>query len=121
MMKWQSKLIELGLAFLILFGAYMWVGNHAVEQYKQELVVEQAKVNDAQQKKYNLVVGELEELKLKRQDNAKVLYKQVEKVITRDVYRNVCLDDDGLRLINEAISGGRTSEPTTTVSPNTTY
>jgi hypothetical protein len=31
---------------------------------------------------------------------------EVEKVVNRDVYRNVCLDDDGLRLVNTALNGG---------------
>ena len=40
---------------------------------------------------------------------AKVVYrtitKEVDKIVTRDVYRNVCLDDDGLRVARDAIRG----------------
>ena len=33
------------------------------------------------------------------------IYRDVEHVVEKPVYRNVCLDDDGLRLIASAISG----------------
>jgi len=40
---------------------------------------------------------------------AKVLIQErtvyVDKIVTRDVYRNVCLDADGLRCVNAAIRG----------------
>lgn len=41
--------------------------------------------------------------------NARVEYRTrwrtVETIVDRPVYRNVCLDDDGLRELNEAIAG----------------
>ena len=35
----------------------------------------------------------------------KVITQTVDKIVERPVYRNVCLDDDGLRSLNAAISG----------------
>lgn len=34
----------------------------------------------------------------------RVQYVEIEKIIERPVYRNVCLDDDGLRELNRAIA-----------------
>jgi hypothetical protein len=45
----------------------------------------------------------------KQKESVRVEYqtitKEVTKLVDRPVYRNVCLDDDGLRLANRALSG----------------
>lgn len=35
----------------------------------------------------------------------RTITRTVEKLVDRPVYRNVCLDDDGLRAVNEALRG----------------
>lgn len=44
---------------------------------------------------------------------AKIIYrtitKEVDKIVLRDVYRNICFDDDGLRAANTALIGALTS------------
>jgi hypothetical protein len=37
--------------------------------------------------------------------NEKVIYRETVKLVDRPVYRNVCLDADGLRIINAAKNG----------------
>lgn len=41
----------------------------------------------------------------------------VDRIVERPVYRNVCLDDDGLRALNSAVRGaaGDSSKPAATV------
>ena len=39
----------------------------------------------------------------------KVITREVERIVEKPVYRNVCLDDDGLRVIGKAI--GASSNP----------
>jgi hypothetical protein len=39
----------------------------------------------------------------------KTIVKEVEKVVERPVYSNLCLDDDGLRLVNAALTGSATA------------
>lgn len=42
----------------------------------------------------------------------KPIYKEVEVVVQKPVYRNVCLDADGLRLLERALRGpGATGQP----------
>jgi hypothetical protein len=46
----------------------------------------------------------------------RTITKEVLHVLERPVYRNVCMDADGLRLLNEQISGvGDASQPAATV------
>lgn len=49
----------------------------------------------------------------KDREKTRVVYRtitqNVDKIVDRPVYRNVCLDDDGLRLANAALSGAFTA------------
>lgn len=47
-----------------------------------------------------------------------VVFRDRNKVVTKTVYRNQCLDDDGVRLINTA-KGGATSQHSDSVPPVT--
>ncbi len=110
MLFWQAKLAAALLFLAGLFFAYDYVGDRAVAQYKTEQALVQAEADRKQQAKYNLVAQELEEEKLKRRENARVITKQVQKIVTRDIYRNVCIDNDGMLVINKALSGRDSSE-----------
>ncbi|MGZ8888068.1 MAG: hypothetical protein ACXW1D_00765 [Halobacteriota archaeon] len=117
-MAWQTRVLEWVIAFALLFGAYLWVGHHAVSEYKQEQVIAQMEKDKAQQKKYNVLAQDYEELKTKRQDNARTIVREVEKIIDRPVYRNVCIDGGGLSIINQAISGSSGELDAAVQSPN---
>jgi hypothetical protein len=41
----------------------------------------------------------------------RTITQQVDKIVDRDVYRNVCFDDDGLRLANAALGGVAVTPP----------
>ena len=45
--------------------------------------------------------------KAANEQKEKVRYVEIEKIVKRDVYRNVCLDADGVSIINDAIAAGR--------------
>ncbi len=42
--------------------------------------------------------------------------REVPRVVEKPVYRNVCLDGDGLRLVRQAIGAGAAGEPAPAVS-----
>lgn len=65
---------------------------------------------DAKAKQYNDAAQALEAAKNEREIVYRTITKQVEKVIERPVYRNACLDDSGLRIVNDALAG-RASDP----------
>lgn len=46
-----------------------------------------------------------QEGKAEREEREKVRYVEVQKIVRQPVYRNVCLDDDGLRIINDSAEG----------------
>lgn len=109
------RIAEFVVLIAFLIGAYMWVGHNAVEDYKDEQKIVQAKADSVQRAKYEAVAQELEELKLKRAQNAKIIQKETERIVERPVYINSCWDDDGLRNANAAIRGTHLSEPKTEV------
>nr|WP_314596240.1 hypothetical protein [uncultured Neisseria sp.] len=41
-----------------------------------------------------------------REEKERVRYVQVQKIVERPVYRNVCVDSDGVSVINAAITDG---------------
>lgn len=51
----------------------------------------------------NAISSEYEALKQEQAEKQRVIYKTVEKIVDRPIYRNVCIDDDGLSEINSAI------------------
>lgn len=53
----------------------------------------------------NDIAAQLEQSRHERKTVYRTITRDVEKVVTRDVYRNVCLDADGVRLINDAFAG----------------
>jgi hypothetical protein len=65
---------------------------------------------DAKAKQYNEAAQALEVARNEREIVYRTITKQVEKVVERPVYRNVCLDERGVQLINDALSG-RTADP----------
>lgn len=65
----------------------------------------------AQTERLNQVVQQLEDSKNAKQIIYRTITQQVDRVVERPVYRNVCLDDDGLRLINAAAAGKAPTDP----------
>ena len=41
-----------------------------------------------------------------REEKERVRYVQVQKIVEKPVYRNVCVDSDGVSVINAAIADG---------------
>lgn len=53
----------------------------------------------------NALSKELEDQKNETRVVYKTIEKQIPKIVERPVYRNECIDDRGLLLVNEALSG----------------
>lgn len=72
---------------------------------------DQVKVLEANQIKYQAALdkiaaadAQLQTLKAINEKNTNDLKNRAAKIITRPVYLNVCFDDDGLRIANDALS-----------------
>lgn len=100
-----NKLLEVLVAVGLIAGAWWYSGHSAVERYKAEQVVKQAKANAEQQTRYDKLASEYEELKLKRQDNARVITKNVDRIVEKPIYVESCWELNGLLNANASIRG----------------
>lgn len=74
------------------------------QQKIQELKDSQQKELIKAQDKANQVSSDYEKLKSEQRVKNEVVIKEVQKIVDRPVYRNICIDDDGLRQLNSLIS-----------------
>jgi hypothetical protein len=104
-MMLEIKVVLATLLAALMLWSYHWVGESAVDSYKDSQAILQAKVDAKQQEKYNAIAEDYETLKAKREAAVKVRTKIVEKIVEREVYRNVCVDDEGVETMNKALRG----------------
>ncbi|WP_295710337.1 hypothetical protein [uncultured Neisseria sp.] len=104
------KLVLIAVCFVLIVGA--WQYDHAA-QYKrgrESMAVEisgRLKVAAIEKAKSDQVISEKYQTgKAVREENERVRYVQVQKIVEKPVYRNVCVDSDGLSVINAAIADG---------------
>ena len=104
------KLILIAVCFVLVVGA--WQYDHAA-QYKRgrdsmaaeisgrlkDSAIEKAKQDRETSAAYQ--TG-----KAVREEKERVRYVQVQKIVEKPVFRNVCVDSDGLSVINAAIADG---------------
>ena len=94
-------------AALFLFGA--WIGHSVTAaSYRADIIAEQqaaAKAVAEAAAKANQHAEELEKTRAQREIIYRTITRQVDKIVDRPIYRADCLDDDGLRITNEALTG----------------
>lgn len=104
------KLILIAACFVLIVSA--WQYDHAA-QYKRgresmaaeisgrlkDAAIEKAKSDQVISEKY-------QSEKAVREEKERVRYVQVQKIVEKPVFRNVCIDSDGLSVINAAIADG---------------
>ena len=104
-MTLRGQLLILLAAVLVAFGAgwrvkaaFVAERDLAVMEARDAMIAEY-RANEAG--KAQILENKLAELKA----NERVIEREKLKIINRDVYHNVCLDTDGLRLIEAARTG----------------
>lgn len=104
------KLILIAACFVLIVSA--WQYDHAA-QYKRgrdsmaaeisgrlkDAAIEKAKSDQVISEKY-------QSEKAVREEKERVRYVQVQKIVEKPVFRNICVDSDGLSVINAAIADG---------------
>ena len=104
------KLIAVLICAVLVVSA--WQYDHAA-QYKRgresmaaeisgrlkDAAIEKAKSDQVISEKY-------QSEKALREEKERVRYVQVQKIVEKPVFRNVCVDSDGLSVINAAIADG---------------
>lgn len=104
------KLILIAVCFVLVVGA--WKYDHAA-QYKrgrESMAAEissrlkDAAIEKAKQDRESSAVYQAG--KAVREEKERVRYVQVQKIVEKPVFRNTCIDSDGLSVINAAITDG---------------
>ena len=103
-MNIQKALIEFIVATLVLVGVYFYGWNSGETYERESNNFAQAELDKKTVEKYNEIAQQLEDAKNARQETTRTIVKKVDKIITRVVYNNVCIDADGLQLINSALA-----------------
>ena len=83
-----------------------------VQKYEEKRVKEEQEYQAEiakQQRKINKLSADYETEKAKYKVKVETVTKYVDKIVERDVYRNVCIDDDGMQSINSLIQSRGTS------------
>lgn len=105
---WKQLLV----AVVLLLAAVAWRIDRTA-QYRAghaaataEISAELAKTAAKQQAVAHDVSAAYQTAKAAAENKEQIRYVQVQKIVDRPVYHNVCLDADGLHIINSAIADG---------------
>ena len=104
------KLILIAVCFALIVGA--WQYDHAAQfkRGRESMAAEisgrlkDAAIEKAKQDRESSAVYQAG--KAVREEKERVRYVQVQKIVEKPVYRNVCVDSDGVSVINAAIADG---------------
>ena len=108
-----AALLALALGFGTAWKTQEW-RHGAKEAERLEQVAESKRINERAAD--GAATGH-EKDKAKAKVQYRTIYQEVERVVQKPIYRNVCLDDDGVRLISNAIGAKpAASEPASSVS-----
>ena len=99
---------KLSLGLAVVGGAFT-LGHHAatVQEKAKQLDIEVAfqKAYSLQAANYQTIAIQYEELKNARVQANKANQKRVEQVVIRPLYDKQCMDDDGVFIANQALTG----------------
>ena len=108
------QLIAYGLIALSILGTLAGIGYKIRESGKDSVRVEWAEANRiaraAEEKKAQAAATKTEAVRVEIRYRTKTITKEVDKIVDRPIYSNVCLDTDGLRLARMAIKGEAINE-----------
>lgn|SRR5574343_2005428 len=95
-------------AALVLFACVFGAGWRTRGAFDAEAEAQATKAVQAAQ---TAISKQLETRLAELRANERVIERETQKVIERPVYRNVCTDADGLRLLEAARVGAKPAEP----------
>lgn len=103
-MYWKPLLL---LLIIILSVVAVWLYGNAqynkgVSSATATMQAKLDKLNIEQTRRMAQASKNYQELKTKREAEQGVQYVEVERIVEKPIYLNVCLDDDGLSQINRA-------------------
>ena len=114
LIMWKYKKWIAIAVFIFLYLVQIAYTNHLATKLKnaesvcnvkiQKLKDDQQKALIEKQNKINKVSADYEQLKSEQRVKVETVTREVQKIIERPIYSNVCIDDDGLHIINSLIT-----------------
>lgn len=111
---WKFKhWIALAVFFVLWLGQVAYTSHLAgkLKTAESECSAKIQKLNDDQQQalikkqnEVNQVSADYEQLKSEQRTKVETITRKVQKIVTKPIYSNVCIDDDGLSAINSLIT-----------------
>nr|DAP10529.1 MAG TPA: hypothetical protein [Caudoviricetes sp.] len=104
------KLIAVLVVFSIVIGAWQYDHSAQYKRGRESMAAEisgrlkDSAIEKAKQDRESSAVYQTG--KAVREEKERVRYVQVQKIVEKPVFRNICVDSDGLSVINAAIADG---------------
>lgn len=104
------KLILIAACFVLVVSAWQYDHTAQYKRGRESMAAEisgrlkDAAIEKAKQDRESSVMYQTG--KAVREEKERVRYVQVQKIVEKPVYRNICVDADGLSVINAAIADG---------------
>jgi len=112
-LMWNNKRWTIIAILVILLGCQTWLTNKYADGLNkaeiectgkiQKLKDDQQKALIEKQNNINKVSADYEQLKSEQRVITETKIREVQKIIERPIYSNVCIDSDGLHSINSLI------------------
>lgn len=84
-------------------GSNLTADHYAAKEARAQQAA--AAIYQARTEELNAVSAELERARHDRKIVYKTITQQVDRIVARNVYRNICIDDSGVQLVNAALAG----------------
>lgn len=112
MLIWILKYWKIGAIAMLLFALWLAWLNDRHAQYDKGYMAAQTEISQAIAKaereraaKVQAASHDYQTQKAENEIKERIRYVEVQKIVEKPVYSNVCFDDDGLRELNRAIGG----------------
>jgi hypothetical protein len=101
----QAKIAEWLIVIAVVAGAAWFTYNAGYNSADDAWKVAQATSNQKAQARYEEVATKLENTKAERIIQTNTITKIVPQIVEREIYKNVCIDEQGLAVANKALKG----------------
>ena len=100
----QLTIIAATLAGVLAFGSAWKIQDWRFDSKEKERLEQVQEAKQMREKQISAASVEYEKKKEVTRVKYVTITQEVEKIVDRPVYKNICLDDDGIKLINEGIT-----------------
>lgn len=100
----QLTIIAAALAGLLAFGSAWKIQDWRFDSKEKERLEQVQEAKRMREKQVVTASANYEKKKEATRIKYVTITETVEKIVDRPVYKNICLDDDGIKLINEGIT-----------------